>query len=237
MRVVLVEATVGTRRRADARGAPRGARRASAGPTSAAQRHVALALHGHDEAGGRLPRADACCSRATPRTCTSPSGGQGLNLGVQDAVNLGWKLAQVVRGDVARRAARHLPGRAAPGRARGCCAHDGADRRSRAADDRLDALREVIGELSTLDEARKRMAGLMSGLDIRYDLGDGHPLVGRRMPDLDLETADGVVRMSASAARGDTRARRPDRDGTARRVGRPGPAGERIDTTGRGTSR
>jgi hypothetical protein len=46
-----------------------------------------------------------------------------------------------------------------------------------------------------MDEPRKRLAGLMSGLDIRYDLGEGHPLLGRRMPDLDLVTADGPVRV------------------------------------------
>ena len=46
-----------------------------------------------------------------------------------------------------------------------------------------------------MDEPRKRLAGLISGLDIRYDLGEGHPLLGRRMPDLDLHTADGPLRV------------------------------------------
>ena len=63
-----------------------------------AQPDVDLALHRHDPPGGVLPRADACCSPATPPTCIRPQGGQGLNTGVQDAVNLGWKLAQVVDG-------------------------------------------------------------------------------------------------------------------------------------------
>ena len=46
-----------------------------------------------------------------------------------------------------------------------------------------------------MDEPRKRFAGMMSGLDIHYDLGEGHPLLGRRMPDLDLVTADGPLRV------------------------------------------
>jgi hypothetical protein len=46
-----------------------------------------------------------------------------------------------------------------------------------------------------MDEPRKRVAGMMSGLDIHYDLGQGHPLLGRRMPDLDLITANGPLRV------------------------------------------
>ena len=46
-----------------------------------------------------------------------------------------------------------------------------------------------------MDEPRKRLAGSISGLDIHYDLGEGHPLLGRRMPDLDLVTADGPLRV------------------------------------------
>ena len=46
-----------------------------------------------------------------------------------------------------------------------------------------------------MDEPRKRYAAMISGLDIRYDVGDGHPLLGRRMPDLDLVTADGPERV------------------------------------------
>jgi len=122
-----------------------------------------------------------------------PAGGQGLSLGVQDAVNLGWKLAQVVHGTspeslldtyhderhhVAARALRHTMAQAA------------LQRR----DERMEALVDVVSELAGMDEPRKRLAGLISGLDIRYDLGEGHPLLGRRMPDLDLVSADGTVR-------------------------------------------
>jgi 3-(3-hydroxy-phenyl)propionate hydroxylase len=62
-------------------------------------------------------------------------------------------------------------------------------------DARLDALRDVVSELLAMEEPRKRVAGMMSGLDIHYDLGEGHPLLGRRMPDLDLVTGDGPLRV------------------------------------------
>jgi 3-(3-hydroxy-phenyl)propionate hydroxylase len=54
-----------------------------------------------------------------------------------------------------------------------------------------------MADLLRMDEPRRRIAGMMSGLDIRYDLGEGHPLLGRRMPDLDLQTADGHTRVFA----------------------------------------
>jgi 3-(3-hydroxy-phenyl)propionate hydroxylase len=122
-----------------------------------------------------------------------PMGGQGLGTGVQDAVNLGWKLAQVVGGTspdglldsyhaerhpVAARVLQNTMAQAALTRI----------------DARTDALREITSELLSMDEPRTRIAVMMSGLDIRYDLGEGHPLLGRRMPDLDLVTADGPRR-------------------------------------------
>jgi FAD binding domain/Aromatic-ring hydroxylase, C-terminal len=124
----------------------------------------------------------------------SPVGGQGLNTGVQDAVNLGWKLAQVVnqtspeslldtyhaeRHPVAARVLRNTMAQTALMRA----------------DDRIEALRDTVSELLSIDEPRKRFAAMMSGLDIHYDLGEGHPLLGRRMPDLDLVTANGPLRV------------------------------------------
>jgi 3-(3-hydroxy-phenyl)propionate hydroxylase len=123
-----------------------------------------------------------------------PVGGQGLNLGVQDAVNLGWKLAQVVRGTSPEslldtyRAERH------PVAARVLQATMAQTALTRS-DARIDAVRDVLAELLELEEPRKRLAGVLSGLDIRYDLGEGHPLLGRRMPDLDLVTADGPLRV------------------------------------------
>jgi len=124
----------------------------------------------------------------------SPVGGQGLNTGVQDAVNLGWKLAQVVnrtspdslldtyhaeRHPVAARVLRTTMAQVALFRE----------------DDRIKALRDTIAELLSMDEPRTRFAAMMSGLDIHYDLGEGHPLLGRRMPDLDLVTATGAQRV------------------------------------------
>jgi 3-(3-hydroxy-phenyl)propionate hydroxylase len=124
----------------------------------------------------------------------SPVGGQGLNTGVQDAVNLGWKLAQVVhqtaseslldtyhaeRHPVAARVLRNTMAQVALMRA----------------DDRIEALRDTVSELLSMDEPRKRFAAMMSGLDIHYELGEGHPLLGRRMPDLDLVAASGPLRV------------------------------------------
>src|SRR6266496_6320113 len=62
-------------------------------------------------------------------------------------------------------------------------------------DDRIKTLGDIISELLSMDEPRKRFAAMMSGLDIHYELGEGHPLLGRRMPDLDLITANGPLRV------------------------------------------
>jgi 2-polyprenyl-6-methoxyphenol hydroxylase-like FAD-dependent oxidoreductase len=123
----------------------------------------------------------------------SPVGGQGLNTGVQDAVNLGWKLAQVVHQTAPEslldtyHAERHPVGARV---LRNTMAQTALMR----ADDRIEALRDTVSELLSMDEPRKRFAAMMSGLDIHYDLGEGHPLLGRRMPDLDLVTPAGTVR-------------------------------------------
>ncbi|MEA2646226.1 MAG: hypothetical protein QOE92_1309 [Chloroflexota bacterium] len=123
-----------------------------------------------------------------------PVGGQGLQVGVQDAVNLGWKLAQVVnktspeslldtyhaeRHPVAARVLRNTMAQMALLRP----------------DDRSEALRDSVSELLSMDEPRRRFAAMMSSLDIHYDLGEGHPLLGRRMPDLDVVTANGPLQV------------------------------------------
>ena len=124
----------------------------------------------------------------------SPDGGQGLQIGVQDAVNLGWKLAQVVNRTSPEslldtyHAERHP---VAARVLRTTMAHVALRR----PDERTEALRDTIAELLRTDEPRKRFAAMMFGLDIHYDLGEGHPLLGRRMPDLDLVTADGPLRV------------------------------------------
>lgn len=125
-----------------------------------------------------------------------PQGGQGLNTGVQDAVNLGWKLAQVVRGTSPEtlldsyHAERHPVGARVLRVVAAQIALSGAD-------DRHQVLRDTMADLLAMDEPRRHLAGMLSGLDIHYDLGQGHPLVGRRMPDLDLSTADGAARVFA----------------------------------------
>jgi len=124
----------------------------------------------------------------------SPAGGQGLNIGVQDAVNLGWKLAQVVNGLSPEslldtyHAERHPIGACV---LKTTMAQTALNR----GDERTNALRETMSELMKMDEPRKRYAARMSGLDIRYDLGTGHPLLGRRMPDLDVVTESGPRRV------------------------------------------
>ena len=124
----------------------------------------------------------------------SPAGGQGLNIGVQDAVNLGWKLAQVVRKTSPEslldtyHAERHP---IAATVLRNTMAQVALLR----TDDRTNALRETISGLLGMDEPRRRLAAEMSGLGIHYNLGEGHELLGRRMPDLDLVTADGTLRV------------------------------------------
>ncbi|PIT05884.1 hypothetical protein TSA1_04880, partial [Bradyrhizobium nitroreducens] len=113
-------------------------------------------------------------------------GGQGLNLGVQDAVNLGWKLAQVVKGSSPDSLldSYHIERHPVAARVlKNTMAQIALLRRG---DDGLKAARDTIAELLAMDEPRKRFGAMMSGLDIAYDLGEGHPLLGRRMPDLEL---------------------------------------------------
>ena len=123
-----------------------------------------------------------------------PAGGQGLSLGVQDAVNLGWKLAQVVNGTSAESLLDTYHDERHPVAAR-ALRHTMAQTALQRQDERTKALAELVSELAMMDEPRKRLAGIVSGLDVHYDLGEGHPLLGRRMPDLDLVSADGPLRV------------------------------------------
>ena len=124
----------------------------------------------------------------------SPVGGQGLNMGVQDAVNLGWKLAQVVKGTSPESLLDTYHAERHPVAAR-VLRNTMAQVALMRPDDRIEAVRDVVSELLSMDEPRKRFAARMSGLDIHYDLGEGHPLLGRRMPDLDLVTSSGPLRV------------------------------------------
>ena len=123
-----------------------------------------------------------------------PAGGQGQNLGLQDAVNLGWKLAAVLRGDAAEAlldtyeserhpvAARVLQNTRAQTALQRPGAHTGA-------------LRDTMSQLIGTDEVRHRLGLMITALDIRYDCAGDHPLTGRRVPDADLATTEGPVRM------------------------------------------
>lgn len=130
----------------------------------------------------------------------SPVGGQGLNIGVQDAVNLGWKLAEVVKGTAPESLLDTYHAERHPIAARVLRNTMAQTALLSRPDDRTKALAEIVSELVKMDEPRKRFAAMMSGLDIHYDLGhddldERHPLLGRRMPDLDLVTADGPLRV------------------------------------------
>lgn len=124
----------------------------------------------------------------------SPTGGQGLNVGVQDAMNLGWKLAQVVKGVSPEslldsyHAERHPVGAQV-------IKHTLAITALSRGDERTNALREMLPAVMQMEQPRKWYGAMMAGLDIRFDPGDGHPLAGRRMPDLDIVTARGPVRI------------------------------------------
>jgi 2-polyprenyl-6-methoxyphenol hydroxylase-like FAD-dependent oxidoreductase len=119
-----------------------------------------------------------------------PAGGQGLSLGVHDAVNLGWKLAQVIGGISCEQLLDSYQAERHPVTARSL-RHTMALTALQRGDERSRALAEVASRLAQIDEARIELAGITSGLDVHYDLGDGHPLLGRRMPDLHLTMSDG----------------------------------------------
>jgi 3-(3-hydroxy-phenyl)propionate hydroxylase len=123
-----------------------------------------------------------------------PLGGQGLNIGVQDAVNLGWKLAQVVKKTSPQSLLDTYHNERHPVAAR-VLQNTMAQVAITSPGDRHEALRKTMTELLGMDEPRRSIAAMMSGLDIHYDLGPGHPLLGRRMPDLDIATADGPLRV------------------------------------------
>ncbi|GAA2448527.1 FAD-dependent monooxygenase [Streptomyces glaucus] len=115
-----------------------------------------------------------------------PAGGQGMNTGIQDAVNLGWKLAAVVRGSAPEALLDTYHGERHPvgerlmmnTRAQGLLFLSGEE---------VQPLRDVLAELIRYEEVSRHLAGMVSGLEIRYDVGPGrHPLLGLRMPHLEL---------------------------------------------------
>lgn len=183
------------------------------GPTGDATLHelseALIAVYGMDF-GIRRPRwisrfSDAARQAATYRDgrvllagdaahIHHPIGGQGLNTGMQDAVNLGWKLAQVVKQTSPESLLDTYHAERHPVAAR-VLRNAMAQMALLSPDDRRKTLRDIMSEVLSMDEPRKRFAAMMSGLDIHYDFGNGHPLLGRRMPDLDLVTANGPLRV------------------------------------------
>ncbi|MGH3158013.1 MAG: FAD-dependent monooxygenase, partial [Streptosporangiaceae bacterium] len=121
-----------------------------------------------------------------------PAMAQGLSVGVQDAVNLGWKLAATINGWApdglldTYHAERHPIGEQLMRNAR-------ASIELRLTGEEMDPVRSVLGELVAYKDAAGHLAGMLSGLGIHYDMGPGdHPLLGRRMPpDRELIGSDG----------------------------------------------
>ncbi|MEU1258178.1 rifampin monooxygenase [Streptomyces chartreusis] len=115
-----------------------------------------------------------------------PTGGQGLNLGIQDAFNLGWKLAAAVRGRAPEglldtyHAERHPVGAAVLGNTRAQITLLGSEPGPT-------ALRELFSKLMDFAEVNRYVTGMITAVDVRYDFGEGHELLGRRMRDLPLE--------------------------------------------------
>ncbi|SEG87465.1 oxygenase/bifunctional oxygenase/reductase [Actinacidiphila yanglinensis] len=134
-----------------------------------------------------------------------PVGGQALNLGLQDAFNLGWKLAAAVRAEAAGahvfagtlldtyHAERHPAGRQVltSVRAQALLLLGGPE---------VDPVRAVFEELIDLPPARRHLAGAVSGLDTRYDLGGDHPLTGAPIPHAALRTGAGTTAAVTSSA-------------------------------------
>ncbi|MFI6598837.1 FAD-dependent monooxygenase [Nonomuraea sp. NPDC050536] len=123
-----------------------------------------------------------------------PLGGQGLNLGVQDAFNLGWKLAATLRGRAPAGLLDTYHDERHPVGAQ-VLHHTAAQRvfANPRVDEDVRALRDIFMDLMRLPEANRQLAGLMSGLAMSYDLPGDHPLVGHRVPDVDL----GSIRLSS----------------------------------------
>ncbi len=131
----------------------------------------------------------------------SPVGGNGLGTGVQDAMNLGWKLAQVVLGISPASLLDTYEAERHPVTAR-VLQSTMAQVALMRADDRTEALREIVAEVLSADDARRRLAGRLSGLDIHYDLGDGSPAA--RAPDARSRAAGrrrAATRIRAAACR------------------------------------
>ncbi|HKZ14425.1 MAG TPA: FAD-dependent monooxygenase [Solirubrobacterales bacterium] len=126
----------------------------------------------------------------------SPMGGQGIPMGMEDAVNLGWKLAQVLEGVSPEALLDTYQEERHPAVARSLKYTMALNALMRV-DPRTEALGDTLAEVTAMEEPRRHLGALASGLGIRYDLGEGHSLLGRRVPDLDLTTAAGPTTVYA----------------------------------------
>jgi 2-polyprenyl-6-methoxyphenol hydroxylase-like FAD-dependent oxidoreductase len=124
----------------------------------------------------------------------SAMGGPGLNLGLQDTVNLGWKLAAAIHDDARRGLLDTYEAERRPVAQR-VMMHTQAQSALTAPGANVTALRELFGELLTDPSNVHRIAETIAGSDVRYE-ADGHPWVGRFAPDMELNTANGLVRLA-----------------------------------------
>lgn len=162
-------------------------------------------------------------------------GGQGLNTGMQDAVNLGWKLAQIVKGIAPESLLDSYHAERHPVAARvlhNTMAQIALLRRNEPG---LDAARKIVAGLLAMDAPRQRFGAMMSGLDIRYDLGEGRPRFDDRGPAAEfVHAAAWRARRAAQFRRGaEFRRRALDRSHQARRRRLRRPVGASGDRTGR----
>ena len=207
---------------------PRPQRRADRGLRDRLRRpqpDLDLALHRRDAAGRRLSRPAGPARRR--RRARALAGGRA---GPQHRrAGCGEPRLEARRGRQRHRRPTACSTPTTPSATRSlpaCCATRWPRPRCAAPDARTKALGETVAELLSMDEPRRRFAAMQSGLDIRYDLGEGHPLLGRRMPDLDLVGADGAAARLRAAARratgpaGPRRRRRRAGAGGSRRVPR-----------------
>lgn len=115
-----------------------------------------------------------------------PTGGQGLNLGVQDAFNLGWKLAAAINGWAPEGLLDSYHAERHPVAAR-VLVNTRAQITLLGSDPGPTALRELFSRLMDFEEVNRYVTGMITAVDVRYDFGEGHDLLGRRMRDVQLK--------------------------------------------------
>jgi FAD binding domain len=123
-----------------------------------------------------------------------PMGAQGMNLGIQDAVNLGWKLASVVTGRASEALLDTYHEERHPVAAR-VLENTQAQSALIGPGDDVTAMRALLTSLTRMEQPNEQLAAAMSGLDICYAANAPHPLIGRRVPDAEIRTSQGGTRV------------------------------------------